>query len=39
MRWELVMAAATFSSVPILIVFYMCQNKFMASLSMSGMKG
>lgn len=39
MRWELVMAAATFSSLPILIVFYMCQNKFMASLSMSGMKG
>ena len=39
MRWELVMAAATFSSVPILIVFYFCQNKFMASLSMSGMKG
>ena len=38
-RWELVMAAATFSSLPILIVFYMCQNKFMASLSMSGMKG
>lgn len=39
MRWELVMAAATFSSLPILLVFYMCQKKFMASLSMSGMKG
>lgn len=39
MRWELVMAAATFSTVPILIVFYLCQQKFMASLSMSGMKG
>lgn len=39
MRWELVMAAATFSSLPILVVFYLCQQKFMASLSMSGMKG
>lgn len=39
MRWELVMAAASFSTVPILIVFYFCQQKFMASLSMSGMKG
>lgn len=39
MKWELVMAAATFSSVPILTVFYLCQKKFMASLSMSGMKG
>ena len=39
MRWELVMAAATFSSMPILVVFYLCQQKFMASLSMSGMKG
>ena len=39
MKWELVMAAATFSTMPILIVFYMCQEKFMASLSMSGMKG
>lgn len=39
MRWELVMAAATFASMPILVVFYLCQQKFMASLSMSGMKG
>lgn len=39
MKWELVMAAATFSTMPILVVFYMCQEKFMASLSMSGMKG
>lgn len=38
MKWELVMAAATFSTLPILVVFYMCQEKFMASLSMSGMK-
>ncbi len=38
MRWELVMAAATFASAPIIAVFYMCQKKFMASLSMSGMK-
>lgn len=38
MKWELVMAAATFSTVPILVVFYMCQQKFMASLAMSGMK-
>lgn len=38
MKWELVMAAATFSTMPILVVFYMCQEKFMASLSMSGMK-
>lgn len=39
MRWELAMAAASFSTLPILIVFYSCQEKFMASLSMSGMKG
>jgi len=39
MKWELVMAAATFSTLPILVVFYLCQNKFMASLSMSGLKG
>jgi len=39
MKWELVMAAATFSTMPILIVFYMCQQKFMESLSMSGLKG
>ena len=39
MKWELVMAAAPFSTVPILIVFYMCQQKFMESLSMSGLKG
>lgn len=39
MKWELVMAAATFSTAPILVVFYLCQQKFMASLSMSGMKG
>lgn len=38
MKWELVMAAATFSTMPILVVFYMCQEKFMASLSMSGIK-
>ena len=38
MKWELVMAAAPFSTLPILVVFYMCQEKFMASLSMSGMK-
>ena len=38
MKWELVMAAASFSTLPILVVFYMCQEKFMASLSMSGMK-
>ena len=39
MKWELVMAAASFSTMPILVVFYLCQEKFMASLSMSGMKG
>lgn len=39
MKWELVMAAAAFSTMPILVVFYLCQEKFMASLSMSGMKG
>ena len=38
MKWELVMAAATFSTMPFLVVFYMCHEKFMASLSMSGMK-
>lgn len=39
MRWELVMAAASFATVPIIIVFYLCQQKFMDSLAMSGMKG
>lgn len=39
MLWELVMAAATFSTLPILCVFYLCQRKFMESLAMSGLKG
>lgn len=39
MKWELNMAAATFSTLPILTVFYLCQEKFISSLAMSGMKG
>ena len=38
-EWNLVMAAATFSTMPILIVFFCCQKKFMESLSMTGLKG
>lgn len=38
-EWNLLMAGATFSTIPILIVFFLSQRKFMESLSMSGLKG
>lgn len=37
-QWHLIMAAATVSTLPSLIVFFIGQKKFMASLSMSGLK-
>lgn len=37
-QWHLVMAAAAVSTVPVLILFFFAQKKFMASLSMSGIK-
>jgi len=38
-EWNLVMAGATFSTLPMLIVFFFSQRKFMESLSMAGLKG
>lgn len=37
-QWHLIMAAASVSTIPVLIVFIFAQKKFMASLSMSGLK-
>lgn len=37
-QWHLIMAAATVSTIPSLVVFFLGQEKFMASLSMSGLK-
>lgn len=37
-QWHLIMAAAAISTVPVLILFFLAQKKFMASLSMSGIK-
>jgi multiple sugar transport system permease protein len=37
-QWHLIMAAAAVSTVPVLILFFFAQKKFMASLSMSGIK-
>jgi len=38
-EWNLVMAGATFSTIPMLIVFFLAQRKFMESLAMAGLKG
>ncbi|NLU32122.1 MAG: carbohydrate ABC transporter permease [Clostridiaceae bacterium] len=38
-EWNLVMAGATFSTLPMLIVFFFAQRKFMESLAMAGLKG
>lgn len=37
-KWHLVMAASTLATIPLLSVFYMCQNKFIESMAMSGIK-
>lgn len=37
-QWHLIMAAATVSTLPMLILFFVAQKKFMESLSMSGIK-
>lgn len=37
-KWHLVMAASTLATIPLLSVFYMCQNKFIDSMAMSGIK-
>lgn len=37
-KWHLVMAASTLATVPLLTVFYMCQDKFIDSMAMSGIK-
>lgn len=37
-QWHLIMAAATVSTLPSLIVFFLGQEKFIDSLSMSGLK-
>lgn len=38
-EWNLVMAGATFSTLPMMIVFFFSQRKFMESLAMAGIKG
>lgn len=37
-QWHLIMAAASVATVPILIVFFFAQRKFIESLTMSGLK-
>ena len=37
-KWHLVMAASTLATVPLLTVFYLCQDKFIESMAMSGIK-
>lgn len=37
-QWHLIMAAATVSTLPVLIVFFLAQRKFIESLSMTGIK-
>lgn len=37
-EWNLIMAAATVSTIPLLTVFFMAQKKFIESLAMTGMK-
>lgn len=37
-KWHLVMAASTLATIPLLTVFYFCQDKFIDSMAMSGIK-
>ncbi|MEA5014486.1 MAG: carbohydrate ABC transporter permease [Candidatus Limiplasma sp.] len=37
-QWHLIMAAASVSTLPILVVFFFAQRKFIESLTMSGLK-
>ena len=37
-QWHLIMAAASVATLPILIVFFLAQRKFIESLTMSGIK-
>ncbi|MGI6737907.1 MAG: carbohydrate ABC transporter permease [Christensenellales bacterium] len=37
-QWHLIMAAASVATVPVLIVFFFSQRKFIESLAMSGLK-
>ena len=37
-EWHLIMAAATVATLPVLIVFFLAQRKFMESFAMSGIK-
>jgi multiple sugar transport system permease protein len=37
-EWHLIMAAATVATLPVLIVFFFAQRKFMESFAMSGIK-
>lgn len=38
-RWDLLMAGATISVVPVLVLFFACQRYFIQGISMEGMKG
>ena len=37
--WELLMAASTFSILPLLIIFFIAQKQFIEGITRSGMKG
>ena len=38
-RWDAVLAGATMTSVPIVILYLVFQRKFIESLTMTGLKG
>jgi len=38
-EWELLMAASTFSILPLLIIFFVAQKQFIEGITRSGMKG
>lgn len=37
-KWHLVMAASSLATLPLLLVFFLCQRKFIDSLALSGIK-
>lgn len=37
-KWHLIMAASSLATAPLLLVFFLCQRKFIESMAMSGIK-
>lgn len=37
-KWHLIMAASSLATAPLLLVFFLCQRKFIDSIAMSGIK-